>query len=91
MSLLVAFPSEETINNENPSAGTKRPNQNCDEPQPSDDDDFPDEQEIFKANGLLSLKKNLNGPVSFSEQNPGSTDFVYFHQQDVFSDERNAS
>jgi hypothetical protein len=35
-----------------------------DEPQPSDDDDFPDEQEIFKDNGLLKLQKNLAGPVS---------------------------
>jgi hypothetical protein len=35
------------------------------EPQPSDDDDFPDEQEIFKANGLLKLQKTLSAPVSF--------------------------
>ena len=33
------------------------------EPQPSDDDDFPDEQEIFQANGLLKLKTTLSGPV----------------------------
>ena len=35
------------------------------EAQPSDDDDFPDEQEIFKANGLLKLQKTLSGPVSY--------------------------
>jgi hypothetical protein len=35
------------------------------DPQPSDDDDdFPDEQEIFQANGLLKLGKNLSAPVS---------------------------
>lgn len=35
------------------------------EPQPSDDDDdFPDEQEIFQANGLLKLQKTISVPVS---------------------------
>jgi hypothetical protein len=35
------------------------------DPQPSDDDDdFPDEKEIFQANGLLKLQKNLSAPVS---------------------------
>ncbi len=35
------------------------------EPQPSDDDDdFPDEQEIFQANGLLKLQKSIDVPVS---------------------------
>ncbi|CAF1440883.1 unnamed protein product [Rotaria sp. Silwood1] len=41
----------------------KIPPKEYDEPQPSDeDDDFPDEQEIFKANGLLKLQNNLGGP-----------------------------
>lgn len=31
---------------------------------PSDDDDFPDEKEIFQANGLLKLQKTISGPVS---------------------------
>ena len=50
------------------SLGTDIPKQQnkipIDEPQSSDDDDFPDEQEIFQANGLLKLQKNLSGPVS---------------------------
>ena len=38
------------------------------DPQPSDDDDdFPDEQEIFKANGLLKLQKTLSRPVRIQE------------------------
>lgn len=33
-------------------------------PQPSDDDDdFPDEKDIFQANGLLKLQKTISGPV----------------------------
>ena len=37
------------------------------EPQPSDDDDFPDEQEIFQANSLRKLQNTLGGPVSSKE------------------------
>ena len=37
------------------------------EPQPSDDDDFPDEQEIFQANGLLKLQKTINPPVNLKQ------------------------
>ncbi|CAF4475331.1 unnamed protein product, partial [Rotaria sp. Silwood2] len=52
---------EET--NDIPKQQTKIPPKEYEEPQPSDDDDdFPDEQEIFKANGLLKLQKNLAGP-----------------------------
>lgn len=42
---------------------TKKPTMEYNE-QPSDDDDFPDEQEIFQANGLLKFQKTINAPVS---------------------------
>jgi hypothetical protein len=53
---------EET--NEIPKQPNKVPPVEYNESQPSDDDDFPDEQEIFQANGLLKLQKTLSGPVS---------------------------
>lgn len=42
----------------------KVPPKKYEETPPSDDDDFPDEQEIFKPNGLLKLQNNLAAPVS---------------------------
>ena len=43
---------------------TKSSAMELNEPQPSDDDDFPDEQEIFQANGLLKLPRTISAPVS---------------------------
>ncbi|CAF3493871.1 unnamed protein product [Adineta steineri] len=45
-----------------PKQPNKVPNPEFNEQQPSDDDDFPDEQEIFKANGLLKFQKTLTAP-----------------------------
>ena len=36
--------------------------------QASDDDDFPDEQEIFKAKSLINLKNTFNGPVKKTKE-----------------------
>ncbi len=49
-------------NNNNSKKANK--NSQYDEVQLSDDDDFPDEQEIFQANGLLKLQKTISVPVS---------------------------
>ncbi|CAF4549480.1 unnamed protein product, partial [Rotaria magnacalcarata] len=51
--------------NDTPKQQNKVPSTDYEEPPQSDDDDFPDEQEIFKANGLLKLQNNLSGPVSY--------------------------
>ncbi|CAF3897837.1 unnamed protein product [Rotaria magnacalcarata] len=48
--------------NDTPKQQNKVPSTDYEEPPQSDDDDFPDEQEIFKANGLLKLQNNLSGP-----------------------------
>jgi hypothetical protein len=50
--------------NEIPKQQNKIPPTEYPEPQPSDDDDFPDEKDIFQANGLLKLQKTISGPVS---------------------------
>ncbi len=66
---------------------SKQANKNSqyDEVQLSDDDDFPDEQEILKTTGLLSLKKAVNGPV-------GSKISFLFLKKYIFSSEfRNRS
>lgn len=55
--------------NESPKQPNKVPPTTYNEPLPSDDDDFPDEQEIFKANGLLKLQKTLSAPVSYQWNN----------------------
>ncbi len=47
-----------------PKPPNKNPATDYNETQPSDDDDFPDEQEIFQANGLLKLQKTISAPVS---------------------------
>ena len=50
-------------NEENPETMVNGRQNTTDAIQASDDDDFPDEQEIFKPNGLLSLKSNIPVPV----------------------------
>lgn len=51
--------------------------------QASDDDDFPDEQEIFKAKSLINLKNTFNGPVR--EKNEKILDsFVVFQSSIPF-------
>lgn len=50
--------------NEDSKPESKPQNKEYDDLQPSDDDDFPDEQEIFNTNGFLRLQNNISAPVS---------------------------
>jgi hypothetical protein len=69
-------------NNNNSKQANKNPQ--FDELQLSDDDDFPDEQEILKTTGLLSLKKPANGPVGSKISFKKHTFFLEFRNRSLF-------
>jgi hypothetical protein len=69
---------DETKKDDNNNSKKTNKNPEYEELRLSDDDDFPDDQEILKTTGLINLKKPLNGQVKLQFYFFSVKSFIFF-------------